>query len=226
MEQLINELKNNEYLPYTLNKIVANCKLNIKSIEIENIFDENSLYNDLSKDESIWNLLQLCSFFNPDGIPYKTFTSILKMNEDTFKEARLKLEKISLIKISRGMMNKISLHRILQEDIKSYSNKINPKAYIELLENSLAQFNLNFDFNANFSELKKKSFHDKNFYFNLKSFSQTIINEYLTINKKEVFKYFRILGNYSNELIIYNDSLEFFQKCLDIQKELNENDEY
>ena len=121
------------------------------------------------------------------------------------------------------MMNKISLHRILQEEIKSYSNKIDPKAYTELLENSLAQFNLNFDFNANFSQLKKKYFHDNNFYFNLKSFAQTINNS--TINNEKIFKFFNNLGNYSKELIIYNDSLEFFQKCLDIQKELNENDE-
>ena len=155
-------LKYENIRPYVLNKIVASIKLKIHnnlSIKMDNNlydYEKDTLFDDLIRDENSWQFLQICSFFNPDYIPFDTFKSILKTEQIVFNSIE-KLNKISIIQVQRGLTNGIKMHRILKEEIAIYSKRKDNINYNKHLDDCLEKIQ-KLPFKSEYAELKKKNY--------------------------------------------------------------------
>jgi tetratricopeptide (TPR) repeat protein len=212
----MNEFESNQIIessPYHLNKMVAYKKLNDNS----NLFDYNQddLFNHLLiKNKTMWEFLQICSFFNSDYIPIKhTFVTILEIDKNIVNILIRKLINLSLIKVQiEKSSNGLKLNKRLKEEIKEFSKRKDNKNYTKLLDYCSEKI----------KKFKLTNFQSKNIYLNLKSFLETIAENYqITNNKNELFKWYFDFGVYNYELNILNDSLDYYKKAL-----ANVNDEY
>lgn len=204
-----NELESNqitESSPYVLNKMIAYKKLNNNS----NLFDykQDDLFNHLLiKNKTMWEFLQICSFFNSDYIPIKhTFVTILEIDQKIINTLIGKLLNLSLIKVQiEKSSNGLKLNKRLKEEIKEFSKRKDTKNYTKLLDYCSEKI----------KKFKLTNFQSKNVYLNLKSFLNTIAENYqITNNRSELFKWYFDFGVYSYELNIFNDSLDYYQKAL------------
>ncbi len=214
-------LKYENIRPYALNKIIASIKLKIDnnlSIKMDDLFDyeKDALFDDLIQDKNNWQFLQICSFFNPDYIPYDTFKSILKTEQIVFNSIE-RLNKISIIQIQRGLTNGIKMHIILKEEIKAYSKEKDTENYYKLLDNCSEKIQ-KLPFDSEYTELKKQKLHTNNAYLNLKCFLKTMTE--IKLNRTELQKWYDYFSVYSKNLNNINDTLEFKNVELNILLEI------
>jgi tetratricopeptide (TPR) repeat protein len=211
--------KSESIRPYVLNKMAAYIN-NSKSFKINDLYnyEEDNFFNDLIKNETNWELLQMCSFFNPDYIAFSTFEKILKMDRDKFKSSVKELANISIIQIQTGAKNGIKLHTTLQEEIKQYSIKKDSDKYAKLLDKCSERIEkINF-LELDFNELKQQNLFNRKVYLNLKWFFVKTIRE-LNQNQDYKLDWYRNFAQYSNRMHIFQDAHEFCEKILHIIEE-------
>lgn len=187
------------------------------------LFKRASIYERLSGNLPAWQLLQYCTFLNPDFIPFELFEE-LGYERKIVNEAFDKLASLGLWEETETpdkSRNGVKIHRLDIEETKQYRSL--HKRYSldeeEIIERIWSCFSTNFPF---IYDLSDPSRIEKSGLFadNVRIFIDKLLTKGEASNKVEV-----VMGNYSSYLYNtsrYVEALEFLEMTLDKYKSLSD----